>query len=141
MCEDRYIVVGDHIPAGHEVDESERYPNQLLENHLKTYGFCLFNLAKNDTKSSTYITGGQLSQTWNFPPDFITLTVGGENATIVNLITSCFDKVKDHDFLGANACAAAVYANESVYTSLYNNLITDDQAAVRIGRHGRLPRS
>jgi len=124
VCGDKYIASGDHIPAGHEVSESERYPNQLLTDHLETYGFCLFNIAKNETTSSNLITGEQLSQTWNLRPDFITLTIGGENATIINLIDSCFDKVKDHDFLGASACAAAVYANEAAYNSLYYNLLT-----------------
>ncbi|HLA81095.1 MAG TPA: hypothetical protein VJP78_05595 [Thermoleophilia bacterium] len=123
-CGKKYVAGGDHIPAGHEVSQSERYPNHLLDDHLSTYGYCLFNTAQNETTSSKFITGGQLAQTWNLRPDLITLTVGGENTTIVNLITSCFDKVKDHDFAGANACAAAVLANEPAYTSLYNNLIT-----------------
>lgn len=34
-------------------------------------------------------------------PDLHTITLGEQNSTIVNLIKSCFDKVKDHDFLGA----------------------------------------
>src|SRR3990170_4583203 len=124
ICGKKYVAGGDHYPAGHEVSQDERYPNHLLDDHLATYGYCLFNTSQNETKSSTFITGGQLAQTWNLRPDLITLTVGGENSSIVDLITKCFDKVKDHDFSGANACAAAVYANESAYTSLYNNLIT-----------------
>ena len=58
-CGDKYVAGGDHIPAGHEVSESERYPSHLLNDHLATYGFCLFNIAQNDTTSSTYITGEQ----------------------------------------------------------------------------------
>lgn len=124
ICGDKYIAVGDHYPAGHEVSESERYPNQLLTEHLETYGFCLFNLAEDETTSSSYMTEGQMAQTWNLRPDLITLTVGGENSKIVNLVTDCFDKVKDHDFAGATACALAVRANENTYNMLYNNLVT-----------------
>ena len=123
-CGKKYVAGGDHYPAGHEVSQDERYPNHMLDDHLATYGYCLFNTAKNETTSSTFITGGQLATTWNLRPDFITLTVGGENSSIVDLITKCFDKVKDHDFSGANSCAAQVYANETAYTNLYNNLIT-----------------
>jgi len=123
-CGKKYVAGGDHYPAGHEVEQQERYPNHLLDDHVSTYGYCLFNTSKNETTSSSFITGGQLAQTWNLRPDLLTLTLGGENATIVNLITTCFDKVKDHDFAGANTCAAAVYANQTVYTNLYNNLIT-----------------
>lgn len=126
-CGDKYVAGGDHIPAGHEVSESERYPSHLLNDHLATYGFCLFNIAQNDTTSSTYITGEQLAQTWNLRPDFITLTIGGENTKIVDLVTKCFDKVKDHDFTGANICAAAILANSSLWTNLRNNLITTFQ--------------
>ena len=123
-CGKKYVAGGDHYPAGHEVSQDERYPNHMLDDHVATYGYCLFNTSANDTTSSTFITGGQLATTWNLRPDFITLTLGGENTTIVNLITSCFDKVKDHDFSGANTCAAQVNANQTAYTNLYNNLIT-----------------
>jgi hypothetical protein len=40
-------------------------------------------VAANEATSSTYITGGQLAQTWNYRPDLITLTIGEENNTIV----------------------------------------------------------
>ncbi|MHC4442322.1 MAG: SGNH/GDSL hydrolase family protein [Planctomycetota bacterium] len=124
VCGDKYVACGDHVPAGEEVSESERYPNQLLTEHLETYGFCLFNLAQEDTTSMSYMTDGQMAEAWNLRPDFITLTVGRENSTIVNLITDCFDKVKDHDFAGATACALAVLANENAYDTLYKNLVT-----------------
>src|SRR6185436_20698996 len=98
-CARHYVAGGDHYPAGHEIEEAERYPNHLLEDHLKTWGpWCLYNQAKNETTSATYIRGGQLAQTWNLRPDLITLTIGEENTTIINLVTECFDKVKDHDF-------------------------------------------
>jgi len=124
-CARHYVAGGDHLPAGHEVEESERYPSHLLEDHLKTWGpWCVYNVAKNEATSSTYITGGQLAQTWNYRPDLISLTLGEENATIVNLVNSCFDKVKDHDFTGANVCAAAILGNSSLWSSLNLNLTT-----------------
>src|SRR5262245_60783681 len=105
-CGLRYVAAADDIPAGHDVEESERYPNHLMDDHLKKWGaWCEFDIAKNATTSSTYITGGQLAQTWNYRPDLITLTVGEQNNTIVDLVSSCFDKVKSHDFAGAASCA------------------------------------
>jgi hypothetical protein len=126
-CGDKYVAGGDHIPAGHEVEDSERYPSHLLNDHLATYGFCLFNIAEDDTTSASYITDGQLADTWNLRPDFITLTLGGENKTIVDLVTKCFDKVKDHDFSDANICAAAILGNSTLWTTLKNNLVTTFQ--------------
>jgi hypothetical protein len=119
-----YVAGGDHIPAGHEVSESERYPEQLLADHLQPVGWCLYNLAQNETTSATYISGGQLANTWNRRPDFITLTIGEENNTIINLVNSCFDKVKDHDFTGANVCAAQILANSRLWSSFRDNLTT-----------------
>ena len=126
-CARRYVAGGDHIPAGHEVNEDERYPNQLLEDKLKKWGpWCVYVTAENEATSSQYLNGGnqQLSQTWNLRPDLITLTVGGENATIINLITECFDNIKDHDFAEASTCASAVLGNTTLWTQLTNNLTT-----------------
>src|SRR5688572_13809935 len=78
-CVKRYVAGGDHIPAGHEVEENERYPNHLVEDHLKKWGpWCVYVTAENEATSSQYISGGnqQLSQAWNLRPDLITLTVG-----------------------------------------------------------------
>jgi len=127
-CGLRYVAAGDDIPAGHEVEESERYPNQLMENHLKKWGaWCLYDIAKNDTSSNTYITGGQLAQTWNYRADLITLQVGEQNNTIKNLVDSCFDKVKSHDFSGASACAGAILGNTTLWSNLTSNLTTTQQ--------------
>jgi hypothetical protein len=124
-CARRLIAGGDHLPAGHEVSESERFPSHLLEDHLKKWGpWCVYNLAKNETTSSQYITGGQLAQSWNLRPDLITLTLGEENTTIVTLVTSCFDQVKDHDFAGAMACASTILANPTLWSNLTSNLTT-----------------
>ncbi len=127
-CGYHYVAAADAIPAGKEVSESERYPNQLVERHLKTWGaWCLYDIAKDGTSSSTYITGGQLAQTWNYRPDLITLTVGEQNNTIKDLVGSCFDKVKSHDFAGANACAGAILGNSTLYSNLTSNLTTTFQ--------------
>ena len=126
-CARRYVAGGDHIPAGHEVEENERYPNQLLDAKLKKWGpWCVYVTAENEATSSQYISGGnqQLSQAWNLRPDLITLTIGGENDTIINLITECFDNIKDHDFAEASTCAAAVMGNATLWTQLTNNLTT-----------------
>ncbi len=127
-CARHYVAGGDHYPAGHEIEEAERYPNHLREDHLKTWGpWCLYNVAQNEATSATYISGGQLAQTWNLRPDLITLTVGEENTTVINLVTDCFDKVKDHDFSGATSCAAAILGNTTLWTNLNLNLTTSFQ--------------
>src|SRR5689334_4518618 len=65
-CARHYVAGGDHIPAGHEVSEDERYPSKLIEDHLHTWGpWCVYNTAANEATSSTYISGGQLAQAWN----------------------------------------------------------------------------
>src|SRR5215510_6451392 len=127
-CGLHYVAAADDIPAGHDVSESQRYPNHLMDDHLKKWGaWCEYDIAQNGTTSSTYITGGQLAQTWNFRPDLITLTVGEQNTTIVNLITECFDDVKSHDFAGALACASTILGNSTLYSNLTTNLITTFQ--------------
>jgi len=127
-CGLRYVAAADDIPAGHDVQESERYPNHLMDDHLKKWGaWCEYDIAQNSTTSATYISQGQLAQTWNYRPDLITLTVGEQNTTIVNLITSCFDNIKDHEFAQANACAAAILGNTTLWSNLNLNLTTIQQ--------------
>jgi hypothetical protein len=127
-CGLHYVAAGDDIPAGHDVSTSERYPDKLVDSHLKTWGaWCEYDIAKNGTTSATYISDGQLATTWNDRPDLITLQVGEQNSTIVNLITDCFDKVKSHDFAGANSCAASVLGNSTAWSNLNLNLITIQQ--------------
>lgn len=122
VCGKRYVAGGDHIPAGQDISESERYPNHLIDDHLARYGYCVYNTAQKGTTSSTYISGGQLATTWNRSPDLITLTLGEEDSTIVNVIDSCFDKVKDHDFAGATVCASTILANSSLWSNLSSKL-------------------
>lgn len=127
-CGRHYVAAGDAIAAGKEVTESERYSRQLWEDHLKTWGaWCEWNIAKDKTTSTTYITGGQLAQTWNYRPDLITLTLGEQNNQIINLVDSCFDKIKSHDFSGGSACAGAILGNSTLWSGLNSNLITTFQ--------------
>ena len=120
-----YVASGDDIAAGHDLDDNaKRYPEQLLNDHVKAPGWCLFNQGKNGQTSATYITGGGLASAYNMRPDLLTLQLGEQNSTIVNLITDCFDKVKDHDFTGANVCAATILGNAGLWTSLRSNYTT-----------------
>jgi hypothetical protein len=117
-----YVASGDDIPAGHDLnDDSSRYPEKLLADHLKSPGWCLFNQGKNGQTSSSYISGGGLSSAYNMRPDLLTIQLGEQNTPMVNIITSCFDKIKDHDFSGANACAAQVLGNSSLWSNMTNN--------------------
>ncbi len=127
-CGLRYVAAADDIPAGHDVEEADRYPNQLYENHLKKWGaWCEWDIAKNGTTSSQYISGGQLAQTWNYRPDLITFQVGEQNTTIVDITNSCFDKIKSHDFAGGMSCASAILGNTTLWSSLTSNLTTTFQ--------------
>jgi hypothetical protein len=120
-----YVASGDDIAAGHDLNnDPKRYPDQLLADHLKSPGWCLFNQAKNGQSSSSYISGGGLSNAYNMRPDLLTIQLGEQNSSISDLINSCFDKVKSHDFTGANACAAAILGNSSLWTNLTNNFTT-----------------
>lgn len=117
-----YVASGDDLANGKDLnDNSKRYPEQLLADHFKSPGWCLYNQAKNGQTSSSYISGGGLSSAYNMRPDFLTLQLGEQNSTIVNLITDCFDKVKDHDFTGASSCGAQILGNTSLWTNLKNN--------------------
>src|SRR5262245_7795980 len=120
-----YVASGDDVPNAHDLnDNTKRYPEQLVNDHIKSPGWCLYNQGKNGQTSSGYITGGGLANAYNMRPDFLTIQLGEQNATIVKLITDCFDKVKDHDFSGASTCAAQILANSSLWTDLRNNYTT-----------------
>src|SRR5580765_3785048 len=127
-CGLHYVAAADDIPAGHDDSDNQKYPDHLYNDHLKKWGaWCEYDIAKNGTTSGTYISGGQLATTWNDRPDLITLTVGEQNSTIVNLITDCFDKLKSHDFSGSLACSSAIYGNSSLWSGLNSNLTTIQQ--------------
>jgi hypothetical protein len=117
-----YVAAGDDIPNGHDLnDDSSRYPEKLLADHLKSPGWCLFNQGKNGQTSSSFISGGGLSNAYNMRPDLLTIQLGEQNTPMVNIITSCFDKIKDHDFSGGNACAAQVLGNSSLWSDMTAN--------------------
>jgi hypothetical protein len=120
-----YVASGDDIPAGHDLnDNAKRYPEKLLADHLKSPGWAVYNQAKNGTTSSGYISDGLLASAYNMRPDLLTLQLAEQNSTIVDLVKACFDKVKDHDFTGANVCAATILGNASLWTNLQNNYTT-----------------
>jgi hypothetical protein len=120
-----YVASGVDVAAGQDLnDNSKRYPEQLLSDHLKSPGWCVYNQGKNSQTSSSYISGGGLANAYNMRPDLLTLQLGEQNSTVVNLITDCFDKVKSHDFLGATTCGTTILGNSSLWTNLQNNYTT-----------------
>ena len=87
-----YVAAGDDIPAGHDLnDDSSRYPEKLLGDHLKSPGWCVYNQGQNGQTSSAFISGGGLSKAYNMRPDLLTIQLGEQNTPMVNVITSCFD--------------------------------------------------
>ncbi|MEP6630724.1 MAG: hypothetical protein ABJA89_09645 [Lapillicoccus sp.] len=117
-----YVASGDDVPAGNKLDDNtKRFPERLLADHLVAPGWCLYNQSKNGTTSATYLSGGGMASAYNSRPDLHTLTLGEQNSTVVDLVSSCFDKVKDHDFAGGAACASAVLANSSVWSGMTSN--------------------
>ena len=127
-CGKRYVAGGDHYPAGHEVSDTVRWPRQLLDEHLTPSPgpWCLRNTSENDATTATYYNDGQLANTWNYSPDFITLEIGQENATIKDIVTTCFEKYRDppHDFEGAKDCEDDILGDATLWTTLRNQLIT-----------------
>jgi hypothetical protein len=120
-----YVASGDDIPGGHDLnDDSKRYPEQLLEDHLISPGWCVYNQGTNGETSSDFITGGGLAKAYNQRPDLYTIQLGEQNTPMVDTITKCFDKIKDHDFSGGNSCASNVLSNQSLWTDLTKNYTT-----------------
>jgi hypothetical protein len=120
-----YVAAGDDIPAGHDLnDDASRYPEKLTKDHLGDPGWCVFNQGANEQTSLKFINEGGLANAYNKRPDLITIQLGEENTPIVDLIKSCFDKVKDHDFSGAISCAANVNANQTAFDDLKKNFTT-----------------
>ena len=120
-----YVASGDDIVNGKDLDDNtKRFPEQLLEDHLGTPGWCLYNQGKNGVTSATYISGGSMSSAYNMRPELHTITLGEQNKPAVDLIDSCFSKVKDHEFAAATACAGAVLGNTSLWSTMRNNYTT-----------------
>jgi|KBSMisStandDraft_5_1062788.scaffolds.fasta_scaffold355140_1 hypothetical protein len=120
-----YVASGDDIANGHDLsDDSKRYPEQLVNDHIKTPGWCLYNQAKNGQSSSKYISDGGLSSAYNMRPDLLTLQLGEQNDVVSSLLNDCFDNIKDHQFLQASACAAIIYGNAGLWDDLKKNFTT-----------------
>jgi hypothetical protein len=120
-----YVAAGDDIPAGHDLnDDASRYPEKLSKDHLGEPGWCVYNQGANEQTSLKFIQEGGLANAYNKRPDLITIQLGEQNNPIVDLIKSCFDKVKDHDFSGAIGCASAVLANQTAFDDLKKNYTT-----------------
>ena len=120
-----YVASGDDVTNGKELnDNAKRYPEQLLEDHLGSPGWCLYNQGKNGVSSATYITGGSMASAYNMRPDLHTIMLGEQNKPAVDLIDSCFSKVKDHEFAAATACATAVVGNTSLWSTMKSNYTT-----------------
>lgn len=125
----RYVAGGDAVVKGVNADsESDRYSDQLLKDHLqKVPGpWCLFNTALDDsTTTDEYRDKGtptQQSKAHDLRPRLITLTLGRQNSVINEHITTCLQKIKDHDFLEANVCALVVLAAQPAYDKVRNDL-------------------
>ena len=83
-----YVASGDDVTNGKAMDDNaSRYPEKLLADKIKAPGWCLYNQGKNGQTSATYITGGGLASAYNMRPDFLTIQLGEQNSTIVNLVT------------------------------------------------------
>src|SRR5205823_2695964 len=60
-----YVASGDDLPAGHDLnDDSSRYPEKLLADHIQSPGWCLYNQGKNGTTSANFISGGLMSSAY-----------------------------------------------------------------------------
>jgi hypothetical protein len=124
VCGKRYVAGGDDIPAGNTISSSQTFPSHLIADHMAALGWCIYNTAANGTTSSSYVSGGQLATAWNMQPDFITLTVGEQDTPAADLLNSCFNDVKNHDFSGANSCATNILGNTNLYSNLNSKLTT-----------------
>lgn len=119
------VVHGDKdLDGGNAVDEAERYSEKLTEKLVeKNFPYCLFNTSQGSTTTDDYqdedVDGlTQQSKAWNLRPTLITLQVGRENDSIKEHISTCLDQIKDHHFIQANICAAAVLANIPAFNKL-----------------------
>ncbi|HZN19291.1 MAG TPA: hypothetical protein VFB84_14110 [Micromonosporaceae bacterium] len=128
----RYVAGGDAVVLGAKNDDpselpaSDRYSEKLLTKLQQTPGpWCLFNTSKNPTDTDQYVAEGsptQQAKAHDLRPRLITLTLGRQNATIVDHVVRCFKNVKDHDFLDANTCALAVLGNAAAWEELTRDL-------------------
>ncbi len=122
----RYVAGGDGVVKGTHSSETDRFPKQLLDEHLTPSPgpWCVYNTSTDPGTTSSFVTGSnsQQSQAWNLRPNLITLSIGRQNSRWVDQIDKCFKNIKDHDFLEANTCALAILADTGAATTLRNNL-------------------
>jgi hypothetical protein len=120
-----YVAVGDDVTNGHDLnDDSARYAEKLLEDHLVSPGWCLYNQGKDGQTSSKFITEGGLANAYNMRPDLLTIQLGEQNDPLVKILNDCFDNVKDHQFAQASSCAGQILANVSLWDDLKKNYTT-----------------
>lgn len=120
-----YVAAGDDVVNGHDLnDNSKRYPEQLVEDHIPSPGWCLYNQGKDGETSANFITGGGLAKAYNMRPDLLTIQLGEQNDPALKLVGECFDKVKDHQFLDASACGAQILANTTLWDNMKKNYTT-----------------
>ncbi|HET6816041.1 MAG TPA: hypothetical protein VFH66_02290 [Mycobacteriales bacterium] len=136
-CASYYVATGDGVPYGQDdkndgnQDLSIAYPQKLLDNFLNKSGqgsmnlgyWCLKNLAQDKTTTSTYVNGtNQQAVAAMYKPILVTVQVGRWNSSIVDHVTTCFDEIKHHDFITANACALGVLLNQPAFDQLAKDL-------------------
>jgi hypothetical protein len=127
----RYVAGGDAVLhwTGNSDDPGadDRYPEQLLTEHLQTAPgpWCLWNTSADPTTTDEYMDGGPPSQQAlanDLRPRLITLTIGRQNDSIVEHVTTCLQNIKDHDFLEANTCALQVLTDQGAWDELSKDL-------------------
>lgn len=135
-CAFRYVAAGDAVANGMEAEskdtasEEKRYSRQLLDEHIRPALLpgCEYNSSHDPTTTDTFVTDvvyeglSQQGAVWERDPRLVTLTLGRQNDTIVDHVDKCFKQVKDHDFLDANACALAVFADANAWDKLSKDL-------------------
>ncbi|MCU1690957.1 MAG: hypothetical protein JWM64_48 [Frankiales bacterium] len=139
-CARYYVATGDEVAYGTDADDDgdrnadTAYPKKLLDGPLKlaptgSGPWCLKNVSFDPTTTDAYVTDKQNGQTSTqqglgstYKPTLVTVGLGRQNNGIVQSVTTCLDKIKHHDFIQANVCALAVYANEPAFTKLTKDL-------------------
>jgi hypothetical protein len=128
-CALRYVAGGDAVTWGKDADsrEEKRYSRQLLEEHLKPAPgpWCEYNTSQEKVTTDDYVqqpSPSQQAEAWNKRPRLISLTLGRQNSGIVEHVTDCLQKIKDHDFPEANVCAITVLAHPTAWDELGKDL-------------------
>ena len=126
------VVHGDKdLDGGEATGDGDRYP-ELLKKWLveeQHFPYCAFNTSYGSTTTDDYqdenheeLDLTQQSLAWDLRPTLLTLQVGRENTVIKEHISTCLDQIKDHRFIEANVCAAAVLAFLGTSTKLRDDL-------------------